>query len=110
MRHPNVDNHGMLGCGMKFSLCGGLSGGFKRTTHGQCVHVFCTKVKIYDWMVFTSKECNKLIMQNRIVDFSLCVNDFVKRNIFSPLWHLHFLYEPVVFVGEYIQDGSNGVC
>lgn len=59
-------------------------------------------------MVFTSIKYKKLIMQNRIVDFSLCVNDLLRSNIFSPLWYLHFLCELAVDVGEYVQEGSNG--
>lgn len=46
MRCPNVASHGMPGFGMNSALCGGLSGGFKRNTDGQWVHVFCAKVKI----------------------------------------------------------------
>lgn len=61
-------------------------------------------------MVFTSEEYMKLIMQNCIVDFSFCVNDSVRSNIFSPLWYLHFFSEPAMDVGEYIQEGSNVAC
>lgn len=85
MRHPTVASHGMPGCGMICALCAGLNISLKRITNGQQYHVFCAEVKISDSMLFTSEECKKLIIKNLIVDFILCVNDFVRINIFSPL-------------------------